>query len=182
MRHRNPEPRKIGPLDRDLLDDLQRIERADQRDAAALRREHSSDSAGPLKRVTAAIVDAALLAALSAGIVWTTLRWCDLTWSQASLLPIAPVAALLLTMVLGYLFMFTAAGGQTLGKMVAGIRVVDAGVAGDGGEPLSMRQAMYREILSIPSVLLVGAGFIPALFGDERGVHDRIAATRVVRA
>jgi uncharacterized RDD family membrane protein YckC len=138
--------------------------------------------AGPFKRLTAAILDAALLAALGAGIVWTTLRWCDLSWSQVSVLPVAPVAALLLMMVLGYLFMFTVAGGQTLGKMLAGIRVVDAGVNGVADEPLSMRQAIYREVLSIPSVLLIGAGFVPALFGDERAVHDRIAATRVVRA
>jgi uncharacterized RDD family membrane protein YckC len=182
VRHKTPEPRKIGPLDRDLLDDLQRIERADERLAAASRRQTGHDSAGPIKRLTAALVDAALLAALSAAVVWTTLRWCDLSWSQLSLLPATPVAGLLLMMVLGYLFMFTAAGGQTLGKMLAGIRVVDAGVAGDTGEPLSMRQAMYREMLTIPSVLLIGAGFVSALFGDERAVHDRIAATRVVRA
>jgi hypothetical protein len=28
---------------------------------------------------------------------------------------------------------------------------------------------------------VLGLGFLPALFGDERGLHDRVAATRVVR-
>jgi len=36
--------------------------------------------------------------------------------------------------------------------------------------------------LTVPSVLALGVGFVPALVGDERALHDRLAHTRVVRA
>ena len=76
--------------------------------------------------------------------------------------------------------MFTAAGGQTLGKMAFGIRIVDDAAA--DGRSISVKQALYRAVLTVPSVLMLGAGFVPALVGDERAVHDRLAHTRVVRA
>jgi uncharacterized RDD family membrane protein YckC len=47
---------------------------------------------------------------------------------------------------------------------------------------LTVRQALLRALLTVPSVLAAGAGFVQALVGDERAVHDRIAHTRVVRA
>ena len=103
-----------------------------------------------------------------------------LSWVQLPVLPATPLAAFVLLIVLGYLFMFTAASGQTAGKMIAGIRVVDA--AHPGMLPVSVRQALYREALTIPSVLLLGAGFIPGLMGDQRALHDRLTQTRVVRA
>jgi hypothetical protein len=39
-----------------------------------------------------------------------------------------------------------------------------------------------RALFTLPSVLVAGAGFLPALMGEERAVHDRLAHTRVVRA
>jgi uncharacterized RDD family membrane protein YckC len=77
--------------------------------------------------------------------------------------------------------LFTAFAGQTPGKMLAGIRVVSAGTNGDSSEPLSAGQVCLRELAAVPAVLLLGLGFLPALIGSERGVHDRIASTRVVR-
>jgi uncharacterized RDD family membrane protein YckC len=127
-------------------------------------------------------VDAALLGALAAGIVSATLRWTDLSWSQLQVLPLVPVAAFVLLVVTGYLFMFTAASGQTAGKMLMRIRVVDAGHNGTGQDRVSVRQALYRGALTVPSVLLLGAGFLPALGGDGRALHDRLTQTRVVRA
>lgn len=174
---------KLGPLDRDLLEGLQRIEHFEQVHASAeARRVRLENSAGPVKRLGAAVVDALLLAALSAGLVWITLRWCDLSWAQISVLPVVPFALFVLLIVVGYLFLFTAASGQTIGKMLTGIRVVDAGAPGTGQDPVSVRQAMYRGLAAVPSVLALGAGFVPALFGDERAFHDRLTRTRVVRA
>jgi uncharacterized RDD family membrane protein YckC len=95
-------------------------------------------------------------------------------------LPIAPTAAFLLVVGVGYLLMFTAAGGQTIGKMMTGIRVV-ADDDEHAGETLSVGQAFYREVLTVPSVLAFGAGFIPGLVGEQRALHDRLARTRVVR-
>ena len=89
-----------------------------------------------------------------------------------------PTLAFLLVMGLGYLLLFTAAGGQTLGKMVCGIRVVN----GDDSTLLPLGQAVYREVVALPSVLALGLGFLPALVGDERALHDRLAHTKVIRA
>jgi uncharacterized RDD family membrane protein YckC len=41
---------------------------------------------------------------------------------------------------------------------------------------------MLRELLALPSTLALGAGLLPAFFGQQRALHDRMAHTRVVRA
>jgi uncharacterized RDD family membrane protein YckC len=78
----------------------------------------------------------------------------------------------------GYLVAFTA-GGQTLGKMAAGIRVVPA--ADDA--PLDLGRAFLRTLMWGVLAIPAGLGFLTALFSrDHRGLHDRFAGTRVVRA
>jgi uncharacterized RDD family membrane protein YckC len=165
--------RKTGPLDRDLLEGLARLEDTERR----AQRAAPGARVGMVSRLGAAAIDAVLLTGLSAGVLWTTLRWCGLSFSDARVLPIAPTAAFLLVMELGYLLLFTAAGGQTIGKMLCGIRVVD-----EGAGVLPLRQALYREVVALPSVLALGLGFLPALVGEERALHDRLAHTKVVRA
>jgi uncharacterized RDD family membrane protein YckC len=179
-RARGGSDQKLGPLDRDLLEGLQRIEHAEQRQAAAeARKVNSGPRVDPARRVGAAAIDAGLLGTVALGIIAMTLRWSDLAWDQVSLLPAPPLTGLVLMIVVGYLFMFTAATGQTAGKMLVGLRVVDA--ASEGGR-VSVRQALSRSALTVPSILLLGAGFVPALIGDGRAIHDRMAQTRVVRA
>lgn len=172
-------PRKLGPLDHDLLEDLERIETNERREAAVTA---SAGRVGFVSRLGAATVDALLLGGLSAGMVWATLRWCELPIQQVRALPIAPTVAFLLLVGLGYLLLFTAAGGQTIGKMLFGIRVVGDETPYSTGGALSLRQAVYREVVSLPSILALGLGFLPGLFGEERALHDRLAQTRVVRA
>lgn len=177
-------PRKFGPLDRDLLADLQRLEKQERATAEAeLRALAVPHRAGPAKRLAAAAVDASLLGALGAGVLWATLRWADLTLDRALMLPVlVPTTVFVVLLGVVYLLMFTAASGQTLGKMALGLRVVgDEPSPGTAGV-LTVRQALLRALLTVPSVLVAGAGFVPALVGDERAVHDRIAHTRVVRA
>jgi len=175
--------RKLGPLDRDLLEDLQRIERNERREAAAQAGEpapvDAGDIAGAGTRIAAAAIDATILGTLSLGVLWVTLRWVDLSMADAGVLPIVPTALFLLLVALGYLLMFTAAGGQTLGKMAVGLRVV----GDDDGHwtSLTISQAFYRSALVLPSVLAL-VGFLPALIGDHRALHDRLSHTRVVRA
>jgi uncharacterized RDD family membrane protein YckC len=166
-------PRKLGPLDHDLLEDLARLEDNERREA----RVDASDRVGVASRLGAAVIDGTLLGSLSTAVVWTTLRWCGLPFADARILPIMPTLAFLLVVGLGYLFLFTAAGGQTIGKMLCGIRVVD-----EGDDVLPLRQAIYREVIALPSILALGLGFFPALMGDERALHDRLAHTKVVRA
>ena len=180
---RSAPARKLGPLDRDLLEDLQRIERNERREAAAQAGEpapvDAGEIAGAVTRVAAAAIDATILGTLSLGVLWVTLRWVDLSFADAGVLPIVPTALFLLLVALGYLLMFTAAGGQTLGKMAVGLRVV----GDDDGHwtSLTISQAFYRSALVLPSVLAL-VGFLPALIGDHRALHDRLSHTRVVRA
>jgi uncharacterized RDD family membrane protein YckC len=166
-------PRKRGPLDRDLLEDLARLEDQERRKSAA----PAGERVGVASRLGAALVDGALLGGLSAAIVWTTLRWCGLSFADARVLPITPTLGFLLVMGLSYLLLFTAAGGQTIGKMLCGIRVVD-----ESDDVLPLQHAVYREVIALPSILALGLGFFPALVGDERALHDRLAHTKVVRA
>jgi uncharacterized RDD family membrane protein YckC len=180
-----PPPRKLGPLHHDLLEDLQRIEQQERKAASAdariaARRGHHGDPAGAWSRLSAAAIDAAVVGGMSAGVLAITLRWLDLPVTEAWMLPVVPTVAFLLLVGLGYLLMFTAAGGQTIGKMITGIRVVSDDP--DTEEALSVRQALYREILTVPSVLMLGAGFLPGLVGDRRALHDRLAHTLVIRA
>jgi uncharacterized RDD family membrane protein YckC len=169
--------RKLGPFDHDLLEDLQRIE-AKAAGRTIVYRPVAPSSGALGRRLTAGVVDLAFLSGLSWAVYWSTLRWCELPMDQASVLPIAPMAAFLLLMVFGYLFIFTAASGQTIGKMILGLRVV---ADPESGDPPTLRQASYRALLTVPSVLALGAGFLPALLGPGLTLHDRAAHTRVVR-
>lgn len=180
------ELKKLGPFDRDLLDDLQRLEQRETRDEGVSGQDRGAstypDRVGPVARGAAAAIDATWLGATAAGVLWVTLRWCELPVTEWSVLPVVPTAVFLLLVGAGYLLMFTAFGGQTLGKMALGIRVVSAESERAPLAAVSVRQALYRAVLTLPSVLCFGLGFIPALIGDERAFHDRVAHTRVVRA
>jgi uncharacterized RDD family membrane protein YckC len=198
--------RKPGPFDRDLLDDLRRLEIEHARgtcdteaneamppgapsrpahDAATARAEAvgrvhawlpAEEDAPIVMRLGAAAIDAGLLAGIGLVVLLSTLRLCGLSTNQISEVPLLPIAAFLLIVTVGYLLLFTIAAGQTVGKMVLGLRVTGAH---DGA--LTIRQAAYRELLSVPSVVVLGAGFLPAVVGRGQALHDQIAETRVVR-
>lgn len=181
-----PESKTKGPLDRDLLADLQGTDELNERDNRGRRGATAAPivgSVGAGPRLAAAAIDGALLGSLSVAVMWLTLRWCGLPLDRALMLPVLmPTSAFLSLLGVGYLVMFNAAGGQTIGKMVVGLRVVREITPFDAGGPVSFGQAMLRALLTVPSVLVAGAGFLPALMGEERAVHDRLAHTRVIRA
>jgi uncharacterized RDD family membrane protein YckC len=127
-------------------------------------------------------VDVLLIGAINFAVVWLTLQRCDLTLGQIGLLPILPVAAYLFVLDSGYLLMFTATNGQTIGKMAAGIRVVGQSERSNVPERVTLKQALLRAVLTFPSVLALGLGFVPALLGSRLALHDRFSHTRVVRA
>ncbi len=88
----------------------------------------------------------------------------------------------------GYLALFTIAGGQTIGKMLTGIKVVADRPAADpeangSGLGVSAGAAVLRAAASLVSLLPAGLGFAAILFdSDRRALHDRLAETRVVKA
>ncbi|MBP6716285.1 MAG: RDD family protein [Acidobacteria bacterium] len=134
------------------------------------------------KRFSAAALDVVLLGGLNAAIIWLTLSVCGLSLSQFNLLPLVPIALFFLLVDGGYLVLFTAVCGQTIGKMAAGIRVVGTTTGAVINDRLSLRQSVMRALGSIASCLPLGAGLWMTLLGDGRALHDRIAQTRVVRA
>lgn len=132
-------------------------------------------------RLAAAAIDAAVLGTLAAAITILTLRLVNVSIGGFGALAAVPLAAFVLLIAAGYLLMFTAAHGQTLGKMAMGIRVVGTSPDAGAGDRVTLSQAAVRAVVALPSVLVLGAGFIPALVGPGLAVHDRIAHTRVVR-
>ena len=90
--------------------------------------------------------------------------------------PFVPLALFLLMVKGSYFCVFTLLGGQTIGKMATGIRVV---AEDDRDVEPCARGAAHAGRAG--AVATVGLGFAPVLFaGDRRALHDRMAGTRVV--
>jgi uncharacterized RDD family membrane protein YckC len=128
-------------------------------------------------RILAVAIDLFILACVDAMVVYMTMQICGIGVDEISILPKGPLVAFLLLQNCGYLVAFTA-GGQTLGKMAAGIRVVSS----DDDEALDVGRALLRTLMWIVLAVPAGLGFITAFLSrDHRGLHDRFAGTRVVR-
>jgi uncharacterized RDD family membrane protein YckC len=130
---------------------------------------------GTPARLGAAFIDHAILFAIDAGVIYFTLRMAALPPTEWHLLPAVPLLAFLGLVKFAYFCAFTAVGGQTIGKMALGIRVVT-----DDNAPVDGACALRRTLAGI-AALAFGLGFIPALFSTERrAFHDRVARTRVI--
>ncbi len=127
-------------------------------------------------RVRAGAIDAILLLAIDAIVVWLTLRVAGLDAGEWRLIPMVPLAGFLFLLDTSYLVTFTAASGQTIGKMLAGGRVV----YGDRAH-VPFGHAVLRSVALLVCAIPLGLGLLP-LFMDagRRGLHDRLAGTRVV--
>ncbi len=134
------------------------------------------------RRLVAGVIDLAILSAINAAVLYFTVRVLGLQIENVWVLPKIPLAAFLLLLNGGYFVLFTAAGGQTIGKMIAGIRVVMH--TGDArATRVAFGAAVVRAAAYFVSLLPAGLGFVPILISpDGRTVHDRLADTRVVRA
>ena len=134
--------------------------------------------AGLVSRLLAVAIDLCILAAVDVLVVYLTLQICGVSLPDAAVLPKGPLLAFLVAQNGGYLVIFTA-GGQTLGKVAAGIKVVTADASG----PLDLGQAAIRTLVWLALAAPAGLGFLTALLTpDHRGLHDRFAGTRVIRA
>jgi len=131
-------------------------------------------------RVLATLVDIVILFSIAWVVLYLTLKICGLPFSRLGLIPLAPFLSFLVLIAGGYLTLFTAAGGQTIGKMATGIRVVSMD---QDLVRVPLGRAILRAVAYFVSALPAGLGFLPALVGaDRRGIHDRLADTRVVKA
>jgi uncharacterized RDD family membrane protein YckC len=130
-------------------------------------------------RVSAGAIDAALLIALDAAVVYLTLRVTGLGNSLEDLrvLPPIPFVGFLALLAFSYVATFTVAGGQTVGKMLMSLRVI-----GDDGRPIDAAGGMLRAAACMLVPITLGLSYVPALVtADHRALHDRLAGTRVVR-
>ena len=130
----------------------------------------------PGVRLGAAALDHLLLAGVDAVVIYFTTRIAGLAMADWAALPPAPMVTFLLMLKLSYFAAFTAVGGQTIGKMAFGLRVVGADRL-----PVDGALAVKRTLAGAVSGLFLGLGFVPAFFdGERRTLHDRVARTRVV--
>jgi len=196
VRKATPDPAKLraryAPVthERDLLDDVEDVTYAPVAPTAM----HSEPALYPTEepaafapyqtapattvsmstRIGAAMLDLAVLGSVAAVTIMFTLRVVELPVAQVMTLPVLPLLAFFALIGIGYEIMFTAANGQTIGKMVMGLRVV----SDEDEDRVSFRQATVRALLMLP----LGAGLVAAFSGSGQAVHDRMAHTRVVQA
>ncbi|HEU4935235.1 MAG TPA: RDD family protein [Vicinamibacterales bacterium] len=131
-------------------------------------------------RILAAFIDMGILTAIAGIVLYLTLSICGVPWSRVAVIPWVPFGGFLVLIAGGYFTLFTAAGGQTIGKMAAGIKVVPVDRE-HGRVPLG--HSVLRATAYVVSAMPAGLGFLPVLFGtDKRAIHDRLAETRVVKA
>jgi uncharacterized RDD family membrane protein YckC len=129
-------------------------------------------------RAFATAIDLMVLASIDVVVIYFTMKICGLTFADLSILPKAPLVAFLLVQNGGYFIVFTT-GGQTLGKMAAGIRVIPT----RSRSSVDFGRATLRTLVWLALAIPAGLGFLTALFSrDGRGLHDRCAGTSVVRA
>ena len=135
--------------------------------------------ASPGERVLSGFIDMAFVALIQLTLFYLTTH---LVAQRLSALPTSALVAMgVVGAVLGagYFLFFWSLSGQTLGKLLTGGRVVDAG---GGGGALGASRAALRLLGAVLSALPLGAGFL-GLWTDaeRRGWHDRLAGTKVVR-
>jgi uncharacterized RDD family membrane protein YckC len=153
---------------------LQAVDRKPPRTPEPLACEPTVASLG--SRTLAAFIDHVILLGIDIIVFYSTLRMTALTTDEWRALPLLPFLAFLLLLKLAYFSAFTAIGGQTIGKMAAGIRVV-----ADDHLLMDPSRAITRTLTAVVSLGSLGLGLIPALIGpDRRALHDRVAHTHVV--
>jgi uncharacterized RDD family membrane protein YckC len=177
---------RSAPVEQSLPDlgDAQSISRPvrsaslDEADARAEGDPSRRDTpAGVVSRALAGALDVLLILGIDFLVVYFTLQVCGLTFADFGILPRAPLAVFLMMLAVGYFVVFTMCG-QTLGQMATGIRVV----ADNSKHPPEVGRAMVRTLAWLLMLAPAGVGLLSVMIdGDRRGLHDRVAATRVVR-
>lgn len=167
---------RSGATELALRFDTETAERLREEQVAWSQTETAND-ANLTERLLAGLIDLGIVSAMNSAVVYFTLRLTALSPSELAALPMVPLIVFLAMLTVGYSAGLTGAGGQTIGKMALGLRIV----AADGGR-LTWRAAFVRTFACLVSVAPLGLGFVMAAVSrDKRTLHDRLAATRVVK-
>jgi uncharacterized RDD family membrane protein YckC len=138
-------------------------------------------AAGVPARIGAAMIDLGLVLVVDAAVLYLTLKICGLPLDEWRKIPPVPFLSFIAMLNGGYMAGATAASGQSLGKLVTGIKVVTADLQAST-DRVPLGQAVLRSVGYLASAFPVGLGFVPAVIGEERrALHDRLAHTRVVK-
>jgi len=151
---------------------------------AALAAPREPEPGEPGSRLAAFVVDSVFVvsgqAVLLAPVVWYWwAREAPAGPQDVALLPIvASVTLLPLAVLLGVLYhvYFWSVKGATPGKELVDLRVA----TDDGRSPIPLAAAVRRALGYLLSGASLGVGFLMVIFGG-RGLHDRVAGTRVVK-
>lgn len=144
------------------------------------------EAAGFGPRLAASLIDLAVIVLpwTGANLVWAFSHGQPVRveqpggWSVDLGLPVVG-AGLTFLLAVVYVLYFWVTRGATPGKMALGLQIVTA----PGDRPIGAIQAARRLAGYLVSGLLFGLGFLMIAFsGERRGLHDRVAGTRVVRA
>lgn len=159
-------------FDADAVRDEWRVEESD---AAAAQRPVERP-AWFAERLEAGAVDAALLGGLAVVVVYFASRAAHVP--VVGLLPVWPwLAGYIGLLGLVYASYFTGTTGQTPGKMLFGLRVVEA-----SGDRPGHGRALLRAAAGTIGSLVAGLGLLPLFFDPaRRALHDRLFRTRVVK-
>lgn len=134
------------------------------------------ECAGFVSRTAAFVIDLVVLAAAFGAAAWIV-RNVELLLRPTARLDLAPILGLAVPlMVVAYFVVLWAVVGQTVGKRVLGLRVVDA-----TGAPIGLGRAGVRMLGYLVSALPAYLGFAWVLLDPKRrGWHDLLAGTLVV--
>ena len=128
------------------------------------------------RRIAALFVDVLILFGINGAVVLLTERLAQVPVDVFSELQLfLPLVSFLMLLDFGYVVVLTTFGGQTIGKMVMGVRVV---LRGD--EPAGFRAIVIRTVVAILSIVPFGAGYLYAVIGKSYAMHDLLAKTKVV--
>ena len=146
----------------------------------------TEEYAGFAVRLVAYLIDGVVLTILSLIIMSIAYHFSGST-DDGQVIPVAVyasssginalVALINNVLSIAYFVAFWAWRGQTPGKMVMGIKLVRT-----DGSPIGIGRAVLRYLGYIVSGLMFCIGFLwIALDPEKQGIHDKIAATYVVR-
>lgn len=131
-------------------------------------------SAGFWTRFWAYLIDLIVISAVTAITVKPVFYFTG--WEDFKIVYIAPYGFVTSLVFYGYFVIMTKFWGQTVGKMVLGIRVIS-----ENGEPLNWQTVLFREwigrFISVTVKLLY---LVVAFTPKHKAIHDYIADTRVV--
>ncbi len=130
--------------------------------------------AGFWMRFWAYLLDLLVIGSLNGIVVYPIFRALDLSLNDANMF--APVSIVTAIIFYAYFVLMTRFFGQTLGKMVFGLRVISLNDQSLSWGAIMFREWIGRFISGTIIILYVVVGFLP----KKQGIHDLFADTTVI--